>query len=245
MTATPLHGQVAIVTGGVRRIGRATALALARDGAAVVINARTSRQEAENVAAEVTAMGGRALVQLADVTDEPAVTRMTAEVVRHFGRLDILVNNAAIRHEQAFAEMTLAQWHDVIRVNLDGAFLCSRAALRHMVAHKYGRIINIGGSTAHLGRAERAHVGAAKSGLVGLTRALAVEFAARGVTVNCVVPGRIKGTALSERIALPIPPVEREGVPEDVAEIIHALCLPTSGFITGQTIHISGGLVLP
>jgi 3-oxoacyl-[acyl-carrier protein] reductase len=245
MTAKPFHGQVAIVTGSSRRIGRATALALARDGAAVVINARTSRREAEDVAAEVAALGGRALVQLADVADEEAVTRMTAEAVRCFGRIDILVNNAGMRGQRPFLEMTLQHWRELIGVDLDGAFLCSRAVLRHMVASKYGRIVNIGGSTAHIGRSLRTHIGAAKTGLVGLTRALATEFATHGVTVNCVVPGRIGGSAMSQRVKLATPPVGREGTAEEVAELIRTLCLPTSGFITGQTIHISGGLVMP
>jgi 3-oxoacyl-[acyl-carrier protein] reductase len=241
----PLDGQVAIITGSSRRIGRATALALARDGAAVVINARSSRREAEDVAAEVAAMGGRALVQLADVADEDAVTKMTAEVVGRFGRIDILVNNAGIRGQRPFLEITLQHWRELIGVDLDGTFLCSRAALRHMVANKYGRIINVGGSTAHLGTSLRTHIGAAKLGLVGLTRALASEFAEQGVTVNCVVPGRIGGTEMSRQVALAIPPVGREGAPEDVAELIRTLCLPTSGFITGQTIHVSGGMVMP
>src|SRR5262245_22434381 len=233
MTAMPLRGQVAVVTGGVRRIGRATVLALARDGAAVVINARSSRQEAEDVAAEAMAMSGRALVQLADITDEAAVTRMMEETVRRFGRLDILVNNAAIRGTRPFLEITLRHWHDLIGVALDGSFLCSRAALRHMVANKYGRIINVGGSSAHLGQARRTHISAAKLGLVGLTRALASEFAACGVTVNCVVPGRINGSRAARQVGLAIPPVGRQGTPEDVAEVIRMLCLPASSYITG------------
>src|SRR5262249_61635307 len=139
---------------------------------------------------------GQALVQMADVPEEEAVTRMTADVIRRFGRIDILVNNAALRGQRPFLDMTLRQWRELIAVALDGAFLCSRAALRHMVANRYGRIINIGGSSAHLGQAQRAHIGAAKLGLVGLTRALARGFAARGVTVDCVVPGRLCGTEL-------------------------------------------------
>jgi 3-oxoacyl-[acyl-carrier protein] reductase len=243
----PLAGQVAIVTGGVRRIGKATALALARVGAAVVINARSSRQEADSVAAEIGATGGRALVALADVTDESAVARMAEAAVTTFGRIDILVNNAANRGEAPFLQMSFAQWRDITGVILDGAFLCSRAVLPHMVANKHGRIVNIGGVSSHLGAGRRAHVGAAKAGLVGLTRALAAEFASQGITVNCVVPGRIGGerSVTSGRGITADPPVGHEGAPEDVADMIRMLCLPTSGYITGQTIHVNGGLFMP
>jgi 3-oxoacyl-[acyl-carrier protein] reductase len=243
----PLHGQVALVTGSARRIGRAMALALAQDGASVVVNARSSRTEAEAVAAEIDTLGGRALVHLADVTDEAAVEHMTEAAVAAFGRLDILVNNAAIRGETPFLEMSLTQWREITAVILDGAFLCSRAALRRMTANGYGRIVNIGGVSAHLGATRRAHVGAAKAGLVGLTRALAAEFAKSGITVNCVVPGRIGGerSATSGHGISHPTLVGREGTPEEVAEIVRTLCGPAGGFITGQTIHVSGGVYMP
>lgn len=247
MTKKPLEGHVAIVTGGVRRIGKAIGLAFARDGAAVVVNARSSRKEAEATAAEIEAAGGRALVQIADITDEAAVAAMFEAVIKKFGRIDVLVNNAANREEVAFTEMTLQQWRSFTSVILDGAFLCSRAALRQMVGAKYGRIINIGGVSAHIGAARRAHVGAAKAGLVGLTRALALEFATQGITVNCVVPGRIGGerSATSGHGVAPPPPVGRDGYAEEVADMVRQLCLPNSGYVTGQTIHVSGGLHLP
>jgi 3-oxoacyl-[acyl-carrier protein] reductase len=247
----PLEGQVAIVTGGVRRIGKAIALSLAREGAAIVINAKSSRDEAEAAAREVEAAGSRALVHLADVTDETAVAEMVARTVEAFGRLDILVNNAAIRREVEFTEMSLAEWREIMAVILDGAFLGARAALPEMVGRNYGRIINIGGVSAHTGVFNRAHVAAAKSGLLGLTRALAVEFAARGVTVNCVVPGKIGGkrsATSGASVSLPgagQPLVGHEGTPEDVAEVVRTLCLPTGRFITGQTIHVNGGLFMP
>ena len=243
----PLDGQVAIVTGSVRRIGKAMAAALARDGAAVVIHARSSREEAQAAAREIEAGGGRALVQLADVTDEAAVKRMADAVIEAFGRIDILVNNAADRGEAPFLEMSFAEWRKLTGIILDGAFLCSRAVLPHMVKRGYGRIINIGGVSAHLGASGRAHIGAAKSGLIGFTRALALEFAEKGVTVNCVVPGRIGGerSATSGKGISHQPPVGREGRPEEVAEIVRTLCQPSGGYITGQTIHVSGGLYLP
>ena len=243
----PLQGQVALVTGGVRRIGRAMALAFARDGAAVVVNARSSRVEAEAVAGEIEAAGGRALVHLADITEEAAVNGMVEATVSAFGRVDILVNNAANRAEAPFLEMSFAQWRAITGVILDGAFLCSRAVLRPMAQNRYGRIVNIGGVSAHLGAARRAHVGAAKAGLVGLTRALAAEFATNGITVNCIVPGRIGGerSATSGHGISHGTLVGREGTPDEVAEVVRTLCGPAGGFITGQTIHVSGGLFMP
>jgi 3-oxoacyl-[acyl-carrier protein] reductase len=167
-------------------------------------------------------------------------------VFETFGRVDILVNNAANRAERPFIEMSLGDWRAITSVILDGAFLCSRAVLPHMVRNNNGRIINIGGLSAHLGAANRAHVGAAKTGLVGLTRALAMEFAGKGITVNCVVPGQIGGqrSSSSGRGTSHHPPVGREGTPQEVAEIIRTLCLPSGGYITGQTIHVNGGLYL-
>jgi 3-oxoacyl-[acyl-carrier protein] reductase len=247
MTATPMLGHVALITGGVRRIGRACALALAEEGADVVLHARSSRAEAEAVAKEVEALGRRALVLLADVTDEAAVEAMFAEIDRAFGRLDILVNNAALRGEEHFTEMSYARWKEITGVVLDGAFLCSRAALRRMAPRNYGRIVSMGGVSSHLGAKERAHVGTAKAGIIGLTRALAVEFAAQGVTVNCVIPGKIGGkrAATAGKGIAGMPIVGREGVPEDVSEVVRLLCRPATSFITGQSVHVNGGLFLP
>jgi 3-oxoacyl-[acyl-carrier protein] reductase len=242
-----LDGQVAIITGSVRRLGKAMALALARDGAAVVIHARSSRGEAEKAAAEVEAAGGKALIQIADITDEAAVNAMVDTVVKTFGRVDILINNAAIRAEQHFLDMTFKQWREVIAVTLDGAFLCTHAVLPHMVKNKYGRIITLGGVSTHLGAPGRAHVSAGKAGVIGFTKALASEFAAQGITVNCISPGKIGGerSATSGRGLQKPTPVGREGVPEDVAAVARMLCQPSNGYITGQTIHVNGGLYMP
>lgn len=246
-----LSGQVALVTGGVRRIGRAIALALAGAGADVVINARSSAEEAGAVCREIEALGARAAVHLADVTDEDQVARMRDEVLDRFGRLDILVNNAAIRQEAALTEMSLAEWRGVLSVILDGAFLTSRAFLPAMAGQGYGRIINIGGVSSHTGASRRAHVAAAKAGIEGFTRALAVEFAGCGVTANCVVPGKIGGkrsATSGESFSLQShelrPIVGREGRPEDVAAMVLTLCGPAGGFITGQSLHVNGGLFL-
>lgn len=246
-----LDGKVALLTGAVRRNGRAMALELAREGANIVINTRSSKREAEAVAAEVEALGVDTMVCLADVTDEKAVDNMIEAVVGRFGRLDILVNNAANRSQSPFLEITFAQWHSIISIILDGAFLCSRAALPHMISAGGGRIVNIGGVSGHAGAMERAHVVTAKAGLVGLTKALAVEFAQKGITVNCVVPGKIGGTRPKSAGESPPlvggkgPLVGREGTFEEVAAIVLALCLPTGGFVTGQAIHVSGGMYMP
>jgi 3-oxoacyl-[acyl-carrier protein] reductase len=186
-----LGGRVAIVTGAARNIGRAIALDLAAAGAAVVVNARAGGAEAEAVAREIEAAGGCALAFVADVTDEKAVGRMAAAAVESFGRIDILVNNAAVRREQPLEEMTLGAWREILGVILDGAFICAKACLPQLAASGAGAIVNIGGLTAHLGAGRRAHVVTAKAGLVGLTRALAHDLAADNVTVNCVSPGRI------------------------------------------------------
>ena len=165
-----LDGKVALVTGAVRRIGRAIALALAGDGAAVVINARSSKEEAEAVAAEIRDLGGQALVHLADVTDEAAVQGMADAALGRFGRLDILVNNAADRQQAPLTEISLAQWRHITGIVIDGAFLCTRACLPPMIAGGGGTIVNIGGATGHIGAHNRAHVITAKAALVGLTR---------------------------------------------------------------------------
>ncbi|MCC7484530.1 MAG: SDR family oxidoreductase [Burkholderiales bacterium] len=245
-----LEGRVALVTGAVRRNGRAIAHALAREGAAIVINTRRSRDEAEGVRAEIAGRGGRAMVCVADVTDEPAVEAMVTEAVRRFGGLDILVNNAADRGLVPFLEMTAAEWRRIVGIALDGTFLCSRAALPHMVAAGWGRIVNVSGMSHHMPTySGRAHVSAAKAGVEGLTRALAAEFAKRGITVNCVCPGRIGGERAASAGAMPDPelavPVGHMGVPEDVAGAVHYLCLPGTGFVTGHTLHVNGGQFLP
>ena len=245
-----LRGKVAIVTGASRRIGRSTALGLARHGADIVVHARSSRDEVEAVAEEVRALGRRAIVQLADVSDEAAVAALTAATIKEFGRIDILVNNAAIRRHAPFTEMKLADWREIVAVILDGAFLCSRAAIPHMLKAGGGAIVNVGGVSAHVGANERAHVSTAKAGIVGLTKALAVEYAHANIRVNCVAPGKIggersktSGEAASAGAFGPLLP--RMGEIEEAAAMICALCLPVTGYMTGQTIHVSGGMYLP
>jgi 3-oxoacyl-[acyl-carrier protein] reductase len=201
---------------------------------------------------ELEEAGGRALLHLTDITNEAAVCGMVEHVTEVFGRVDILINNAANRRETPFTEMTLTEWRDILAIVLDGSFLCSRAIVPLMLSQGRGVIVNMGGLTAHTGAHHRAHVVTAKAGIVGLTKALAVEFAERGITVNCVVPGKIGGTrsATSGESGGSIPGagtplVGRPGKAEEVAEVVRMLCLPTGAFITGQTIHVNGGLYLP
>lgn len=250
-TGRELAGKVALVTGSARNIGRAISRALAAGGAAVMVNANTSRAEADQTAAMIEAEGGRAAVHIADVTDPKAVAAMVDATAKKFGRIDLLVNNAAVRAETPFAEMSFEEWRRVLATVLDGAFLCTRACLPHIAAAGGGTVINIGGMTAHKGAEGRAHVIAAKSGLAGMTRALALDLAPQGITVNCVVPGLIEtvrglpGAPERPEHRRGLPPVGRRGEPEEIAAVVRLLCGPDSRYITGQAIHVNGGAYMP
>jgi 3-oxoacyl-[acyl-carrier protein] reductase len=244
-----LSGRVALVTGAGRNIGRGIALALADAGAAVVVNARSNMQEAQGVAAEIERAGGKALAVTADVADPAAVQNMVDAAVQKFGRIDILVNNAAVRAEQAFGGMTLAQWRAVTSIILDGAFNCVQACLPHLKASGAGVIINIGGLSAHTGAARRPHVVTAKAGLIGLTRALAHELAPDKIRVNTVTPGvmatpRPPGQPEPQHHAIVHALAGRRGVPDDIAAAVRFLCSPAAGFITGQNMQVNGGAFL-
>jgi 3-oxoacyl-[acyl-carrier protein] reductase len=242
-----LEGRVALVTGSARNIGRAIALELARAGAAVMVNARQAVSDAAAVAGAIQAAGGRADTKIADVGDPKAVVDLVDAVAARFGRLDILVNNASVRRETDFARLEYAEWREILATTLDGAYLCSRAAFPHLIASDQGAIVNIGGLSAHIGAARRAHVIAAKAGLVGLTRALAHDLAPHGVTVNCVSPGMIATTREGQEPAhhaTHAPPVGRRGKPEEIAALVRFLCGPDARYITGQTIHANGGIFM-
>jgi len=243
-----LAGKVAIVTGAGRNIGRAIALQLAQAGAAVVVNARSNQTEADSVVREIEVAGGQALAAIGDVADPNAVAGLAAAALKRFGRIDCLVNNAALRRENPIDQMTYADWREVMNVTLDSAFHCVKACLPAMKKTGGGTIINIGGMSAHIGSKNRAHVMTAKAGLVGFTRALAHDLASAHITANCVVPGAIDtarsgaskpahhlthGTITGER-----------GKPDDVAAMVRFLCGPGGRYITGQTIHVSGGAYL-
>jgi 3-oxoacyl-[acyl-carrier protein] reductase len=249
VTNTELTGKVAIVTGAGRNIGRAIALALAQAGASILVNARSNRVEAEAVAREIEALGGRAQVHLGDVADATAVQAMADAAVKHFGRVDILINNAALRREKPFAEMSYAEWREILDVTLDGPFHCVKACLPELRRSGAGTIVNIGGVSAHLGAKGRAHVITAKAGVIGFTRALAHDLADDGITVNCVVPGLIVTPRPKDK---PEPAHHlthrtlsgERGRPEDVAATVRFLCSPGARYITGQAIHTNGGAYL-
>jgi len=244
-----LSGKVAIVTGAGRNIGRAIALALADGGASVVVNARSNHAEAEAVAREIEAAGGKAVVQTGDVADAAVAQAMADTATKQFGRLDILVNNAALRREKPFAEMSYAEWREILDVTLDGAFHCAKACLPALRASGAGTIVNIGGLSAHTGAKDRAHVVTAKAGLIGFTRALAHDLASDGITVNCVVPGLI-GTPRPKDKPEPAHHLTHQtisgerGRPEDVAATVRFLCGPGARYINGQAIHANGGAYL-
>ena len=187
-----LEGKVALVTGSGRNIGRATILELARRGADVVVNARSNRNEANAVAEEARELGVQAMAVVADVGNDAQARGMVGAAVANFGHLDILVNNAGMRAEKPFAEMSIKEWQEVNAVNFDGPFYTSRAAVPRMIESGWGRIINVSGLNAFKGRAGWAHVCAGKMGALGLTRALSAELAPHGITVNHIVPGRVR-----------------------------------------------------
>ena len=254
MNAAPgreLAGKVVLVTGGARNIGRAIARALAAGGADVMVNALHAHDDLDRTVRDVEAAGRRAASHIADVTDPAAVAAMVAATVARFGRIDALVNNAAIRPEQSFADMSFADWRRVLAVILDGAFLCAQACAPHIARAGGGSIVNIGGETGHRGAAGRAHVVTAKAGLAGMTKALALDLAPQRITVNCVVPGRIdtiraEPAAPGQSVHRPaVPPIGRLGTPEDVAAMVRMLCGPDARYITGQAIHVNGGAYMP
>jgi 3-oxoacyl-[acyl-carrier protein] reductase len=242
-----LQGRVAIVTGSARNIGRAIARALSDAGAAVVINAKSSAADADAVVREVREAGGQAVAKIADVGQPEGAASLIDAAIAAFGRLDILVNNAAVRREIDFERLDYQEWRAITATILDGAYLCAHAAAPHLIAAGGGSIVNIGGLSSYTGAARRAHVIAAKAGLVGLTRALAHDLAPHGITVNCVAPGLIdterRGPEPAHH-AKHATLVGRRGTPEEVAAVVRFLCGPEARYITGQTLHANGGVFM-
>jgi NAD(P)-dependent dehydrogenase (short-subunit alcohol dehydrogenase family) len=244
-----LDGKVALVTGSGRNIGRATVLRLADEGAQVIVNARGNQAEADAVADEARARGVKALAILADVSKPDQVEAMVARALDEFGKIDILINNAAIRPHKPFQEVTQQEWESIRGVILDGALACTRAVIDGMVERRYGRILFFMGEGAFAGGSGRAHVSAAKYGLIGLARGLAAEFAPHNIRVNIVSPGSIDTSrANPEWYHGNVPnaagiPLGRQGTPDGIAATCLFLISDEAGFITGQTIHVNGGAV--
>jgi 3-oxoacyl-[acyl-carrier protein] reductase len=241
-----LKGHTAFVTGAGRNIGQAIVLELARRGANVIVNARGNRAEAEAVVAAARELAIDAMCLLGDVGRAEDVQRMAEETLEHFGTVDILVNNAAIRPAKPFLELGEADWHRVLDVDLNAAFYTAKAFLPGMVARGWGRIINLTGMNAIHGYAGRAPVSAAKHGVWGLTKALAKEFGPSGVTVNAVSPGPIRSQhpdpAMTQHIELQLSkiPLGRLGEPQDIAALCGFLASEEGSFISGQMIAANG-----
>ncbi|HVH81386.1 MAG TPA: SDR family oxidoreductase [Stellaceae bacterium] len=242
-----LEGKVALITGSGRNIGRATALLFAREGAHIIVNARTNQEEADAVVREAKALGVRATAILADMANKAQVEAMADKALSEFGRVDILVNNAAIRPHKPFREVTDTDWELVRGVVLDGAFYLTRALVGPMVENKYGQVLFFVGDGAYSGRGKgRAHLSAVKMALVGLARGLASEFAPH-IRVNVVSPGSIDTTRANPEWYGNRPPdasgipLARQGKIDEIAATCLFLVSEDGGFITGQTIHVNGG----
>ena len=247
---TALENRVAIVTGGSRGIGRAIAIELATRGAAVVVNYNASADAAMAVVAEISAAGGRATAVQADVSILADTDRLIKAAVDQFGKLDILVNNAGTTRDNLIALMKEDDWDTVITTNLKSAWNCCKMASRVMMRKRYGRIVNITSVSGIAGNAGQSNYSASKAGLIGLTKALARELAARQITVNAVAPGFVKTdmtAKLSDEIMTQVNksiPLERLGIPEDIAYAVAFLVSDQASYITGQVLSVDGGLVM-
>lgn len=245
-----LSGKVALVTGAGKNIGRAIALTLARDGAAVVVNGRSDVAAVDEVVGTIRAAGGTAVAVMGDVANHEQARGVVGAAVQALGALDILVSNAGLRRQTPYLEISLAEWREIMSVALDGAFFLSQAAIPHMLARGGGAIVAMSGMSNHVGTPNRAHVSASKAGLEGLMRSLAVEFGGRNIRANCIAPGAIdtvRGASagpLPGTLTLEGTPLGRRGTVDEIAGTVRLLVGPEGAYITGQTIHVNGGVYL-
>ncbi|RVU35066.1 SDR family oxidoreductase [Hwanghaeella grinnelliae] len=248
--APPLAGKVAIVTGAGKNIGRTIALALAEDGADVVVNGRSDTALLEGVAGEIEALGRRALPVLADVSNEDQVKALVAKAVDHFGGIDIVISNAGLRRQTPLVDMDFAEWREIMSVALDGAFLLARHTVPEMIKRGGGRFVGLSGVSHHAGVPNRVHVNASKAGLEGLIHGMAGELGEYGITANAIAPGAIdtargvSAGAMPAALALDGIPLGRLGMPDEIAAAVRYLVGPGGGYVTGQTIHVNGGKVV-
>ena len=245
-----LDGKTAVVTGASRGIGAAIAKHLAKEGARVVVNYSGSKNKAEEVVKEIEAAGGEAFAIQASVAESESVTGMIAATMERFGSVDILVNNAGITRDNLLMRMKESEWDDVINTNLKGVFLCTKAVTRQMMKQRAGRIINIASIVGVSGNAGQANYVAAKAGVIGLTKTTAKELASRNINVNAIAPGFIT-TEMTEELPEEVKtqmltqiPLAKLGNPEDVAKAVVFLASDDSTYITGQTLHVDGGMVM-
>jgi len=250
MMSKPLSGQVALVTGASRGIGRSIALNLAGLGANVVVNYSGNETAAQEVVAEIQALGVEAVALKANVGKSEEAENLVKEAINTLGRIDILVNNAGITRDNLIMRMKEEEFDSVIETNLKGVFNCLKAVTRPMMKQRYGRIINISSVVGVLGNAGQANYVAAKAGVIGLTKSSARELASRGITVNCVAPGFIDTDMTKElsedlrsKLIADIP-LARLGEPEEIAKVVAFLASDSASYMTGQTLHVDGGMVM-
>jgi 3-oxoacyl-[acyl-carrier protein] reductase len=245
-----LDGKSAIVTGASRGIGKDIALYLAKEGAKVAVNYSGSKDKAEAVVEEIKALGGEAFVIQANVDQAEDVQSLVSATLEQFGTIDILVNNAGITRDNLLMRMKEQEWDDVIDTNLKGVFLCTKAVTRQMMKQRHGRIINITSIVGVSGNAGQANYVAAKAGVIGLTKSTALELASRNITVNSVAPGFITTDmteALPEEVKtqmLSQIPLSKFGNPEDIAKAVAFLASDDANYITGQILHVNGGMYM-
>lgn len=245
-----LEGNTALVTGASRGIGREIALELAKQGANIAVNFAGSEAKANEVVEEIKSMGREAFAIKCDVSNADEVADMIKKTVERFGKLDILVNNAGITKDNLLMRMKEEEWDDVININLKGVFLCTKAVTRQMMKQRYGRIINIASIVGVSGNPGQANYVAAKAGVIGLTKTTAKELASRNITVNAIAPGFIT-TDMTDKLTEEVKtemlkqiPLARFGEPKDIAKTAAFLASSDSSYMTGQTLHIDGGMVM-